>query len=101
MGWFDTQLLSEKAQAIAAEYARLRASHAALATSDKRQERRYDRLSAEAVAYSLGLGFNVYKKSRFLQALRKALAAQKVPPADGDAFVEGVMTGPLRLGAPR
>lgn len=97
MGWFDTQELTEKAQVIAGEYRRLRASGAAMAIGAERQERRYDKLAAEALRFSQGLGFNVYKKSRFLQALRLALSANSVPPAETDTFVERVMTGPLRM----
>ena len=100
MGWFDTTAGAEKAQALAAEYCRLRASGAAMAIGAQRQERRYDKLAAEAVAYSQGLGFNFYKKVRFLQLLRSALSAGQVPAAETDAFVESVMTGPLRLKAP-
>jgi hypothetical protein len=102
MGWFDTQEVSEKARAIAADYCRLRASGAAMAIAAQRQERRYDKLAVEALAFSKGLGLNVYKKSRFLQDLRAGLAEGGVPSTEADAFVEGVMMGPLGpLAGPR
>ena len=98
MGWFDTKAVAEKAQALAADYCRLRASGAAMAVGAQRQEKRYDKLAAEALAYSQRL--NLYKKSRFLMMLRAALAAGQVPAAETDAFVEGVMMGPLQLKGP-
>jgi hypothetical protein len=92
MRWFDTQELAARAGALAAEYARHRASAAATGTAPAR---RYERVRAEAVAFAASLGWNLYRKGRYFQALRAALIAQAVPEAEAEDFVRSVVVGPL------
>lgn len=95
MGWFDLVEVRSQAASIADEYARLRASGAALAVKEGRQARRHDRVAARGVAYMTSLGINLYKKSRFLQHLRSELEGRGVPGAEAEAFAREVMLGPL------
>ena len=95
MGWFDTKELSAQAQALAAEYARVRSGAIATGASPDQLRRRYDKVGASAMAYAGGLGLNLYKKSRFFQALRASLLEQSVPEAEAEVFVRGVIVGPL------
>ena len=92
MGWFDTKDLTARAGALATEYQRHRAAAAATATD---AGKRYQRVRDDAVAYSATLGWNLYKKSRFFQALRAGLLARAVPEAEAEEFVRSVMLGPL------
>lgn len=95
MGWFDLTEVHAQADGIAEEYARLRASGAALAVKGARQVRRTDKTVARAVAYMGTLGLNLYKKSRFLQRLRAQLIGRQVPADEAEAFAREVMLGPL------
>jgi hypothetical protein len=96
MGWFDTTEVLAQARALAEEYCRMRASGVATGTAPDRLQRRFDKVAASASDYSRTLGMNVYKKSRFLQALQSGLEAQAVPAAEAEAFVRSILVRPLK-----
>lgn len=95
MGWLDLTEVRAEAAAIADEYCRLRASAAGMGMGAERRERRYDKVRARASAAMQGLGWNLYKKSRFAQLLRGALLERRVPDEEAEAFARAALVGPL------
>jgi hypothetical protein len=95
MGWFDTTEVIARATEFAKAYARLRTGGMATGTAPERLKRRYDKVTADAVTYARGLGLNLYKKSRFFQALRGALLEQSIPETEAEDLVRDVIVGPL------
>ena len=101
LSWFDTTELYQFAATLAEDYQNLRNDHSGGAKKRARRGQDMATLQKRAATYSQGLGINVYKKARLIEAIRAALNDRGVPDDEIELFVRDLILSPMRHPARR
>lgn len=91
MRWLDTKEVTEFADAVCKEYARLRKSVEVRMDDAAKRVRKFEKLTQKVIDYNRTQRLNFYKKAKMINEIKFGLKAQNVPEDEISAFVDSLV----------